>query len=118
MAEERPSSDSSVSIDAEFGRMVVEQSLATKEELERCLTLQGTLGQGEAHKDLAQIMVEANVITKSQMVRLRKAIEESRGQQIPGYRLLSRLGRGAMATVFKAKQLSLDRIVAIKVLPR
>jgi len=117
MAEERPSS-SGASIDTEFGRMVVEQSLATKGELERCVNLHGSVGQGEAHKDLAQIMVEANVITKSQMVRLRKAIEESRGQQIPGYRLLSRLGRGAMATVFKAKQLSLDRIVAIKVLPR
>jgi serine/threonine-protein kinase len=40
------------------------------------------------------------------------------GQQIPGYQILSKLGAGAMATVFKAKQLSLDRIVAIKVLPK
>lgn len=118
MAEEKPSSDSGASIDTEFGRMVVEQSLATKGELERCVTLHGSLGQSEVHKDLAQIMVEANVITKGQMARVKKAIEESRGQQIPGYRLLSRLGRGAMATVFKAKQLSLDRMVAIKVLPR
>jgi serine/threonine-protein kinase len=39
-------------------------------------------------------------------------------QQIPGYQLLSKLGSGAMASVYKARQLSLDRIVAIKVLPR
>jgi hypothetical protein len=34
-------------------------------------------------------------------------------QQIPGFQILSKLGQGAMAVVFKAKQLSLDRIVAI-----
>jgi len=39
-------------------------------------------------------------------------------RQIPGYQILDRLGAGGMAVVFKARQLSLDRIVAIKVLPR
>ena len=39
-------------------------------------------------------------------------------QQIPGYQILSKLGAGAMAVVFKAKQISLDRVVAIKVLPK
>ena len=118
MAEERRTSGNSVSIDTEFGRMVVEQNLATKEELDRCVAGQVNLEAAQAQKSLAQIMVEAGVITKSQMARLNKTIEDSRGRQIPGYRLIGRLGRGAMATVFKAKQLSLDRMVAIKVLPR
>jgi serine/threonine protein kinase len=39
-------------------------------------------------------------------------------QQIPGFQILGKLGAGAMATVFKARQLSLDRIVAVKVLPK
>ena len=39
-------------------------------------------------------------------------------QQIPGYQILSKLGAGAMAVVFKAKQISLDRTVAIKVMPK
>jgi serine/threonine-protein kinase len=39
-------------------------------------------------------------------------------QQIPGFQILGKLGQGAMAVVFKAKQLSLDRTVAIKVLPK
>ncbi|MEI6971256.1 MAG: serine/threonine-protein kinase, partial [bacterium] len=36
--------------------------------------------------------------------------------QIPGLELLEKLGEGGMATVWKARQISLDRIVAIKIL--
>src|SRR5439155_27212981 len=36
--------------------------------------------------------------------------------QIPGYQLLEKLGQGAMGTVFRSRQLSMNRLVAIKVL--
>ena len=38
--------------------------------------------------------------------------------EIPGYRLHKRLGKGGMAEVYLATQLSLDREVAVKVLLR
>ncbi len=40
------------------------------------------------------------------------------GQALGQYRLIEKIGRGGMATVYKAYQPSLDRYVAIKVLPR
>ena len=40
------------------------------------------------------------------------------GQMLGSYRIISQVGKGGMATVYKAYQSSMDRNVAIKVLPR
>ncbi len=49
-------------------------------------------------------------------VRVIKAVQPPR--KIPGYQLFGRLGAGSMAIVYKGRQVSLDRYVAIKILPK
>jgi len=108
--------------DAELARLVIEQKLATKEEVQHCLDLLEAEGPPEAEdarqRTLADVLIGQGMVTERQIRRVKTTIEEaSRAQEIPGYRFMEKVGSGAMAHVFKAKQLALDRIVAIKVLP-
>jgi eukaryotic-like serine/threonine-protein kinase len=106
-------------IDTIIGKIVVDQGLATPEEVQACLEQARTTSLDGNSKSLPLLLVENDFITKRQLERIKAQAEAERsGQQIPGYKVLGNLGKGAMATVFKAKQLSLDREVAIKVLPR
>ncbi|MCC6321256.1 MAG: serine/threonine protein kinase [Phycisphaerales bacterium] len=106
-------------IDTIIGKIVVDQGLATPEEVQQCLEMARASSQDGNSKSLPILLVENDYITKRQLERIKAEAEAQRqGQQIPGYKILGELGKGAMATVFKAKQLSLDRLVAIKVLPR
>jgi len=71
---------------------------------------------GEA-PPLAELAVDKGFLTQMQADRLVNAQKDfNEKQQIAGYKLEQKLGAGSMGTVYKARQLSLDREVAIKIL--
>ena len=105
--------------DTMFGRMAIDMGLCTDEELQR------SLKQLKERREISPIvlqdlMIELGFITANQAERLKRSIKESKAaaHQIPGYKIIGKLGAGAMAVVYKARQLSLNRIVAIKILPK
>jgi eukaryotic-like serine/threonine-protein kinase len=102
---------------------ILRRGLATTQEIEACKAHRAKLttsvnGKDEPAKSLIDIMVEAKVITRNQSIRLIKEAgpEGIKKFEIPGYVILAKIGKGSMGIVYKAKQTSVDRVVAVKVL--
>jgi serine/threonine-protein kinase len=118
---ERPGSPgaSTFGFETILGKLVVDTGLVTSAELNECTSLlQDADGNATGHT-LADILVNHQFVTQRQLERLQSDFDTRKStQRIQGYRIIKKLGAGAMATVFLAQQESLDRPVAIKVLPK
>jgi serine/threonine-protein kinase len=92
---------------------LVSRGLVTREEIE---PLRSQAETASSPEQLLQRLVKAGHLTPNQARR--SAQEHSSGvhQQIPGFQLLEKLGQGSMGTVYKGRQLSMNRMVAIKLL--
>ncbi len=112
---------STSNFDSVLGRLIVDGGLATQNEVDQCLQKRNLQSDDSApNKDsLADMLVDNGFVTKRQIERIKPKVEEQHNTwQIPGFKFIKPLGAGAMAKVYLAKQLSLDRLVAIKVLPK
>ncbi|HEX8912831.1 MAG TPA: serine/threonine-protein kinase [Humisphaera sp.] len=107
----------SAAVDSEVARIVVDAGLVTRQELDYCREQQKQSSDPN-QRSLADLLIENSFLTATQARRIRSQVEDKDTSQIPGYTLICRVGKGAMATVYKARQNSLDRIVAVKVLPK
>ena len=106
--------------DTMFGKLALAQQLCTEDELQACQKQLKSLTAAENPTTLEELMLKNAYITSTQAERLKSGIKESKetATKIPGYKVLGKLGSGAMAVVYKARQLSLDRIVAVKILSK
>ncbi len=99
-------------------KSILRQGLATAAEIEMCKSHRAKLvAKGEEAKSLLEIMVEARVLTRNQSARIVKGMgETTKKLEFPGYQMIEKIGKGSMGIVFKARQTSVDRVVAFKVL--
>ena len=101
-----------------FARIALKNGLVTPEQLEEARAIQSRIEElGVSAKPLDEILLEKGfVVPEGHEKILAHVAKISSATQIPGYKILAKLGQGSMGTVYRATQLSVDRPVAIKVL--
>jgi serine/threonine-protein kinase len=101
-----------------FGAIAIKLGFTTLEKVDECLRLQEKMKElGVAPKKLGEIMLAKGYVTEGQVKEIFKYQGMKGGHtQIHGYKILTKIGQGAMGSIYKALQISMDRIVAIKCL--
>ena len=92
---------------------LISRGLLTREEVQQSRPANAAEVGPEA---LLTRCVRAGFLTPNQAKRAGQELSALLGQQIPGYQMLEKLGQGSMGVVYKGRQLSMNRLVAIKVL--
>jgi eukaryotic-like serine/threonine-protein kinase len=107
----KPDSNSPRAEDERLAHALISRGLITREEVIACRG-----GQPLGAERLLERLVEKGLLTTAQADRVRAELPGLINQHIPGYQLMDKLGQGSMGVVYKARQVSMNRLVAVKVL--
>jgi len=102
----------------QIGRLAVDRGLITPEQLDAALAELEARRAAGSQLPLGEILVEQGFLTRVQLDVLLAAqgSPDRPKQPIEGFELIRKLGEGGMGATFLARQLSLQRLVALKVL--
>jgi serine/threonine-protein kinase len=109
----------SASQESRFEQFVVDRGLVTAAEMKEARRLLNQAEEQGKSLSMTEALVQLGALTRNQAQRAMGSLKEETSSptiQIPGIQLMERLGRGSQAVVYKGRQISVDRIVAVKVL--
>ncbi len=107
----------------DFGVLAVRNGLITPEQLEQVRAKQAASANLGENRTLKDIILADRLMTIEQVDRVERAQaqltkdrERKQDLKFKGYEIISTLGEGGLGSVFKARQVSMNRLVALKVL--
>jgi serine/threonine-protein kinase len=115
---ERPPMIESESPRISFGQAALMLKVVTPAQIQECVNVQRVqMSKGQRVALLGQILLERGYLTKQDIEKIKSFQQVYQfASKIPGYQIVEKLGQGAMGAVFKARQLRMERWVAIKIL--
>ena len=99
-----------------FAQIAIEEGFVTAEQVADAVAVQeGMAGMG-VQKRIEDVLRYKGYMNRSQISHvIRRLGPQSVPDRIAGYEIVRKVGRGGMGDVYQARQISMDRIVALKI---
>jgi serine/threonine-protein kinase len=117
MAESAVLPGDGVEVQNRFGALALEKGFVTPAQLEEAMKVQRAAAKAGFRKRLGDILIKKGYLTQPQLDEILKSQKVEVGKnRVGNYDIISKLGEGAMGAVYKARQLGMEREIALKIL--
>lgn len=98
-----------------LGELAVEKGLINQGQLDEALSNQQELVKLGLSQKIGEILYKKNLITQESLADLLRE-QKPTMRRLGNFEIYEKVGQGGMGMVFRARQISMDRIVALKIL--